>query len=72
MSHIYDCDACGERRCCCTYRDTPHGDGWFCHRCRGEEDDECDECHEAAREEPRDEAYERAAARYDGRGKDWR
>jgi hypothetical protein len=24
------------------------------------------------REEPRDEAYERAAARYDGEGKDWR
>lgn len=26
----------------------------------------------AAADEPRDEAYERAAARYDGTGKDWR
>jgi len=31
----------------------------------------CGDCHEAMTTE-RDEAYERAAARYDGTGRDWR
>ena len=31
----------------------------------------CQQCYAFSREE-RDEAYERAAARYDGEGKDWR
>jgi hypothetical protein len=44
MSKPYDCDSCGRTMPCCTYRDTPHGDGWFCHRCRSEADAECEDC----------------------------
>lgn len=44
MSKPYECDACGRVMPCCSYRDTPHGDGWFCHRCRYTEDSACDEC----------------------------
>ena len=69
----YDCDGCGERAPCCLARNTPHGDGSFCHRCRGEKDYECDVC----QPDEVDEAYERMAARdrLDGfartGGRDW-
>jgi len=40
------CEQCGERRPCCMRkaetRATP--EGWFCHRCLGTPDKDCDEC----------------------------
>lgn len=38
------CDACDRHMPCCSYRETPHGDGSFCHICCGHT--ECDACAE--------------------------
>ncbi len=44
MSKRIECDACATKLPCCEYRDTPHGDGSFCHVCRSWPDSECEEC----------------------------
>ena len=70
---LYDCDGCGEAMPCCRTRIVCGCEGDFCHICRGETPDECDEC----QPDDRDEDYERQAARdrLDGfartGGKDW-
>ena len=44
MPELYSCDACGKRRLCCRSVNNPHGEGSFCHTCRQEADEDCDEC----------------------------
>lgn len=43
MSRILRCDSCGNRRSCCVLF---YPGGFFCHRCRGVADADCEECAE--------------------------